>query len=303
MVETRNIKKNGVVAKLYLPEYSGPCPAVIVLHGSCGGFYETVAQVFAKEGYVALALAYFNADGVPKNLENIPLEYFLNAIQWLKVQPYVKSQQIHLYGVSRGGELAVLLASTFPKEIFSVAAVVPSCVTYGGVPNEEMPSWTLNGKPLPVAPSPKREDEYKQLKVQKTVDLTTLFLEEMYNNKKAFGKAMIKVENIQCPILLVSGRNDKMWPSWKYAELIMKRLDKFGSKIPRTHLCYENTGHMILHSLAPIITEPQLHPITGSRYEVGGDAAAQAAANKDSWEKILQFFAQFRFKKSEMNLD
>jgi len=85
MVNMRVIRKNGVVAKLFLPDTSEPCPAIIVLHGSCGGFYEMAARIFAQEGYVALALAYFNADGVPNNLENIPLEYFLNAIKWLRV--------------------------------------------------------------------------------------------------------------------------------------------------------------------------------------------------------------------------
>ena len=151
---------------------------MIVLSGSTGGFYESVAHVLASEGYVALALAYFNADGLPKNLENVSLEYFLNAIRWLKVHSKVRSKHIHLYGVSRGGELAVLLASTFPEEITSTVAVVPSCVTYGGVPNVTKPSWTFKNEPLPMAPSPERNDELKQLKTHKSVILTQLFLEK-----------------------------------------------------------------------------------------------------------------------------
>ncbi len=293
MVSVRDIRENGVIAKLFLPNTSEPRHAIIVLHGSCGGFYETVAQIFAQEGYVALALAYFNADGAPKNLENIPLEYFLNAIRWLRIQPCVKSKQIHLYGVSRGGELAVLLASTFPNEISSIVAVVPSSVTYGGVPNEEMPSWTLNGNPLPIAPSPSREDEYKQLETRKSVNLTKLFLGKMYNNKEDFNKAMINVENTRSPMLLISGKDDKIWPSSLYCDLIMQRLNACNSRIIREHLSYDNVGHMILHSLAPVMTEPQQHPVIGLLYEVGGNPIAQASANKDSWGKILHFFANF----------
>ena len=198
-----------------------------------------------------------------------------------------------MYGVSRGGELALLLASIYPNEISSVVAVVPSCVTYGGVPNEEMPSWTLNGRSFPIAPSPSREDECKQLKTRKSVNLTTLFLEKMYNNKEGFNKAMINVENTQSPMLLISGKDDKMWPSSVYCDLIIQRLNACNSRITREHLSYDNAGHMILHSLAPIMTEAQQHPITGLYYEVGGDMIAQAAANKNSWGKILQFFARF----------
>ncbi len=289
MVSVLNIKENGIVGKLFLPDTSEPRPAIIVLSGSYGGCYEYAARAFALEGYVAFALAYFNADGVPKNLENIPLEYFLNGITWLKFQPQVKSGEIHLYGVSRGGELALLLASTFPNEISSVVAAVPSCVTYGGIPNEKKPSWTLGGKALPIAPSPNKEDEYKQLETQKAVNLTKLFLEKMRNNKEAFDKAMIKVENIRCPILIISGKDDKMWPSSIYGDLVMQRLDKFKSPIFREHLCYDMAGHMVLHSLAPIMTEAQKHPVTGLFYEVGGDPEAQVIANKDSWHKMLDF--------------
>lgn len=293
MITSRDINENGVVAKIFYPETSEPCPAIIVLSGSDGGFYEHAAQSFAQNGYVALALAYFNAEGLPEKLENIPLEYFLNGIEWLKNQPQVESEKIHVYGISRGGELALLLASTFSDQIASVVAVVPSCVTYGGIPNETMPAWTLHGKPLPIAPAPSEADEREQLKTQESVILTTLFLEKKNENKQAFDDAFIKVENIECPILLVSGKDDKMWPSSMYSNLIMQRLDECGSEIVRKHLCYDKAGHLILHAGAPVITQAFEHPVVGLRYEIGGDPEAQALANKDSWEKILNFLSRF----------
>ncbi|MFA6409057.1 MAG: alpha/beta fold hydrolase [Gammaproteobacteria bacterium] len=289
-----DIKEHGIIAKLFLPEANEPRPAVIILGGSGGGFDEPIARLFARQGYVALALAYFNADGLPKYLENIPLEYFLNAIRWLKNQLCVKSKQVHLYGISRGGELAILLASIFPEEITSVVAVVPSCVTYGGVPHVKKPAWTLNKKPLPIAPSPEVEDEREQQRTYNSVNLTQLFLEKMKKNAEKFETAMIKVENIKCPLLIVSGKDDRMWPSWLYGEKIMQRLETTHSKIFREHLCYENVGHVILpSSRAPVITEAGKHPVTGLCYEVGGDPVAQAKANQDSWEKIIQFFTRF----------
>lgn len=183
----------------------------------------------------------------------------------------------------------------FPGEISSVVAVVPSCVTYGGIPDERIPSWIFEGTPLSVAPTPIRKDDFKQLKTQKSVNLTKIFLEKMQNNKQAFDQAMIKVENIRCPILLISGKDDNMWPSSIYCDLIMQRLDAFNSPIFREHLPYENVGHMILNPYAPIrlMTKDFKHPITGLFYEVGGDQEAQFLACKDSWKKILHFFSRF----------
>lgn len=116
----------------------------------------------------------------------------------------------------------------------------------------------------------------------------------MHNNRKAFDAAMIKVEKIRCPLLIISGKDDKMWPSWLYGNIIIQRLDACHSPIFRKHLSYEGAGHMILHSLAPIMIEAQKHPITGLSYEVGGNPEAQLIANKDSWKQILEFFSRFK---------
>lgn len=290
-MKTENIREDGIVGKLFLPDAEEPKPAVIVFSGSDGGFHERQAALFAKEGYVAFALAFFNAEGLPQNLENIPLEYFLKGIHWLKAHPAVIEEKIHLYGPSKGGELVLLLASVFPAEIASVIAVVPSCVTFGGIPNEKVSCWSLNGKPFPIAPTPSKEDVYKQLETRDTVNLVEIYLDKM-QDKDAFDKALIKVENIQCPVLLVSGKEDKMWPSWIYCELIIQRLNQWNSPVPRHHLCYEQAGHMITNPFDPVMTEAFTHPVTGLSYELGGDPEKHKEACKDSWDKILQFLSR-----------
>ena len=292
MIAQRDIREDGIVGKLFLPNVSEQRPAIIVFSGSDGAFHVRQAELFANEGYISLALAFFNVEGLPQNLENIPLEYFVNAIHWLNVHPNVQKGNIHLYGPSKGGELVLLLASTFPEEIRSAIAIVPSCVTFGGIPNEQVSCWTLGEKSFPIAPSPSKEDVYKQLESRNTVDLAQIFIEKM-SNKETFEIAFIHVENIQCPILLVSGSEDKMWPSSIYSDLIMKRLDRFNSPIFRQHLCYEKAGHMITNPYDPVMTEPFKHPFTGLFYEIGGNPKAQTEACKDSWEKILQFLSRW----------
>lgn len=292
LIKVVDVNEQGVVGKIFLPDTAEKRPAIIVFSGSDGGFHERQARLFAEEGYVALALAFFHADGLPENLENIPLEYFQNGIKWLKSQPQVEPDKIHLYGPSKGGELVMLLASTFPDEIASVIAVVPSCVTYGGIPNEKNACWTLGGNPLPIAPTPSKEDVYKQLETRRTVDLVQIYLYKMQNTV-AFEKAYIKLENIKCPILLISGKDDRMWPSWIYGDLIMERLNEMKSPIFREHLCYEHVGHMITNPYDPVLTDAFKHPVTGLLYEIGGNPKEQALACKDSWEKILLFLSHF----------
>lgn len=290
-IKAIDVRENGVVGKLFFPNTSEKRAAVVVFGGSDGGFNEAPAKLFAKEGYVALALAFFHAEGLPENLENIPLEYFLKGIKWLRGQPQVKADKIHLYGPSKGGELVLLLASTFPDEMASTVAVVPSCVTFGGIPDEKMACWTLQGHPLPVAPTPSKEDVYKQLETQKTVDLVKIYLKKM-QDKEAFQKAFIGVEKIKCPILLISGKDDRMWPSSIYSDLIMQRLNEVQSPIEREHLCYDHVGHMITHPYGLILTKAFRHPVTGLLYEIGGDRKEQAFACKDAWEKILSFLSK-----------
>ena len=44
-------------------------------------------DLIASHGFPALAVAYFDEPGLPCALQNIRLEYFVRAIQWLRAQP------------------------------------------------------------------------------------------------------------------------------------------------------------------------------------------------------------------------
>ena len=149
-VTVRAIRDDGLVANLFVPPGDGPFPTVIVVGGSGGGFADAPAALFASHGYAALSLAYFNAPGLPDELLNIPLEYFAHAITWLSQQPEVDAERLAISGTSRGGELALLLASLHPK-LRVVIAYVPSGYLWGAVSRlpvseipDAFPSWTLN---------------------------------------------------------------------------------------------------------------------------------------------------------------
>ncbi len=278
---------NDLVGKLFIPEGSGPFPGIIVLGGSSGGLHERRAALLASHGFAALALAYFKTEGLPERLENIPLEYFENSINFMNQHSKVRG--VSLMGTSRGGELALLLGTLYP--INKIIAYVPSAATYGGVPDETRPSWTLQGTPLPIAPFPSRAEIAQNIKQEAPISITPFFLKGM-QDQNAFEKALIPVEKITADILLISGEEDAMWPSTHYCNLIMKRLEN--SSIKREHLSYPHAGHTIQPPYVPTTRSCTFHPVNDALYELGGTPEATAFANEDSWKKILAFLKSYK---------
>lgn len=101
------VSDDGLVAILYVPSTSAGrrSPALIVLSGSDGGIASAAmyGEPLAALRYVVLAMAYFAMDGLPRDLVQIPLEYFKRAVDWLQAHPAVDVERIGMLGHSRGG--------------------------------------------------------------------------------------------------------------------------------------------------------------------------------------------------------
>ena len=130
---------------LFLPDAPGPHPGVLVVGGSEGGLPAPKAIWLAGHGYAALALAYFHYENLPQDLQAIPLEYFGEALSWMKQRPEINPDQLAVMGTSRGGELALQLGSMYPA-IKAVVAYVPANVRYPACCGRMMPAaWTWKG--------------------------------------------------------------------------------------------------------------------------------------------------------------
>ncbi|NIM89789.1 MAG: hypothetical protein GTO17_02450 [Candidatus Aminicenantes bacterium] len=277
------IEKEKLEGTLYHPPQGGPHPGLILLAGSGGGIYEWWAELMASNGFAALTLPYFRYKNLPKELMEIPLEYFKEAIIWLKDQKAVDGDRIAVMGASKGGELALLLGATYP-EIKAVVACVPSSVVWQGISLERFgSSWSQDGKGLPYARwhfSP--EDAQKMESGQPLSLLETYSLEK--NDPAVLEKALIPVEKIKAPIPMVSGTDDQLWPSTQFANMVMERLEKYNHSHQRQHLSYEGAGHMVF--LPYFIT-------AGNRVEMpflnGGNPRADANGSADFWAKMLDF--------------
>jgi dienelactone hydrolase len=293
-VKQIELRDHGLRGTLFLPAGKGPWPAVIVLGGSGGGLWASPAAFLAAKGYAALALAYFNYEDLPTSLENIPLEYFQTAVHWLQARDDTRSNSIAVFGVSRGGELSLLLGATFP-EVHAVVAISPSSVLWGGLGTDansyRVPAWTYQGKSLPFIDGRLSDEQWEKVsRILKQNPLDNVPLFQAYLDDQAtVARASIPVEKIDGPVLLISGNDDQLWPSTEMADMVMRRLNQARHPFPDLHLAYSGAGHGLPFPNMPTTVNVIVHPVTKDKLSLGGDPEHSAAAAADAWPRIIDF--------------
>ena len=95
--------------------------------------------------------------------------------------------------------------------------------------------------------------------------------------------ASIPVERIECPLLLLSGEDDQVWPAAEMAEAIAERRRDAGVGARDSILVFPDAGHF----LRPPIT-PTTVPWTDELVS-GGSAEGNARAQAEGWNAILSF--------------
>jgi dienelactone hydrolase len=278
------LREEGLVGRLHALPNAQRRPAVIMLNGSDGGIPSGKdADDLAASGYPTLALAYFKdwrgqPDGVPASLNAIPLEYFFRAIDWLKRQPQVDSDRIVLMGQSRGGELVLLLAS-LRTDVAGVIAFSPSDRVWSGIPARGAttppgPAWTLNGRPVPF---------------QDAAFVQGAAMREWFVRSTPKPAAIIPVEKITGPVLLISSTADKLWPSDVSASAAAARLStrKNGARVQ--NLQFADASHLLMGT-GPGITKLTF-PGSTFTMDFGGTAEGTARARAAAWEASKRFLA------------
>jgi uncharacterized protein len=273
-----SVTAKGLVADLYVPAGAkGRLPAIIILGGSEGGMGPAPARdgrIIAQHGYATLQLAYFDAPGLPKDLGLIPLEYFKTAIDWLRAQPGVDPDRIGIVGTSIGGEVVLTVASHY-REIKVAVAAVPASVVWPGIIHTggDPPStFTLAGKPLPYLPY---GGPFTSI-----YDLYAKGLLALDQHKDA----IIPVERINGPVMLVCGKSDSLWPSCPMSEQVAARLKTEHFTHPVQLLEYSDAGHAVFgQPLDPKSTR------FADLAKLGGSAEGNQAARQDSWTRAVAF--------------
>lgn len=297
-VERTRVRERGLVADFYTPAGAPPYPTVICLGGSEGGLPPwSTAALLASEGYAVLSLAYFGHEGLPEALDGIRLEYFESAIDWLASSEVARSQPLGVVGWSRGAELALLLGSSNP-EITTVVAYAPSSVVFEGIPGGweyAGSAWQSGGEELPYVSYDWGITFWLHI-FQQWILRRSLSLRPTYEGgfdeatETETSAASIPVENTDGPILLVSGGDDQMWPSRRFGNEIVTRLDEAGYDHPYDHLTYDGAGHVIATPYRPTTDDSEQGTfLPGLPLSLGGNPAGTATAEADSWPKVLEY--------------
>ena len=244
-----NVRTEGFEGILY-PGNGRKDKALIVMSGSNGGMGLTrqAAEFYHRNGFPALALALFRTRQTPRELSRVPIEYVEHAIGWLKKQGY---ERIGIDGMSKGSEMALVAASMFP-EISCVIARVPSHFVSEGLSGSgknKGPSgtscWSYRGKELPYAPYRSRSFNLPKVLLKKK----ELRIIAFNRDKDVQPEAVIPIERIKAPILLLSSKHDEVWPSSESATLMERKLTELGFPYPHRHIAFEHISHAMLTGL------------------------------------------------------
>lgn len=280
-----------IVGTLFLQREATARGVVLVLGGSEGGADEGRAAIIASQGFDTLALAYFGMDGLPAELADIPLEYVVRAITWVREQPQTRNLPLVIEGDSKGAELALLIAARDPL-VKGVVALAPSSSMFEGFSTPQgvrRASWTVSGVPLSYADNPIAAEVKAQIKADRAAKRPVSFRAQyMALATPPKPESTIAVERISGPLFLVAGADDQLWPSDVFAHRILAARRASGVKFRDELLVLPEAGHAID---VPYVPTGDLAVVDeGSfRLALGGTPSGYARADKNMWPKLLAF--------------
>ncbi|MCB9139264.1 MAG: dienelactone hydrolase family protein [Caldilineaceae bacterium] len=250
------------------------------------------AALLAGHGYAALAVAYANVPGLPESNggRRIPVDTVEMGIRWLQANPAIDSARIAVLGVSMGGELALLAGSLLP-ELDAVVSLNGSPIVWvrdnlASRGQVDGPVWAYRGEDLPYAFLPIPADyPYRRL-TGETLEFTPVYLTAL-EDWASVEPAMTRVEKTNGPILLLTGGDDRTWPSARLAEIVVARLDEYNFPYPYRHVNYPSGGHSLGRPYLPTYTT--INSLVDCDQALGGSPAANAAMTVAAWQEVFAF--------------
>uniref|UniRef100_A2AKK5-2 Isoform 2 of Acyl-coenzyme A amino acid N-acyltransferase 1 n=1 Tax=Mus musculus TaxID=10090 RepID=A2AKK5-2 len=228
------------------------------------------ASLLASHGFAVLALAYFAYKDLPEKLQEVDLEYFEEAANFLLSHPKIQQPGIGVISTSKGAEIGLAMACYLKQVIATVC--INGATTTTAVP--------LRYQDLVVTPI-QQALERMEVHVSGAVCFrhTTQYLQ---------NKNILPVEKAQGKILFIVGENDELLDSKLHAQRAMDRLRRHGRSSGRM-LAYPGAGHLIEPPYSPLCFA-SWQPVLGRPMCFGGDLMAHAAAQEHSWREIQKFF-------------
>lgn len=245
-----NWKEHGFVGHLAEPE-GGSEKAVIVIMGGEQSLLPGIkfAERFADYGITGLAVSLFGAEGLPEGVDQIPLDMFIPAVDYLK--RIKKIEHISVYGQSMGSIFAVLVAQ-YIGGIENLIMVSPTHVPFEGTRDKKSMSGrsvaTFQGKNIPFVPvdfsSIKASRYYKHPDADYRVMGMWIAYHNAYQNKADEKAAWLHLEKTNARILLIAGAEDEAWPAEYSVKALKKYLDEQSYEKEVKVILYPHGSHL-----------------------------------------------------------
>ena len=222
-------RKCSFPGRIYVPRDQDIRGGVLVLHGSEGGgfgIHDNTAMLLACHGFTALAYDWCGSherpiDGLPSKVVDIPIEGPVKALRWLQRHKSVRNKPVAIHGVSRGAELAMIVA-TLPRD-----RMVPRLAAVSSVSGTDRIvqgfSWKWNRKS-------RKKASHRKARAW------------LWKGEYLVPGTPIPVERCDAPVLLIHGLKDKLWKA-KRSKRLERRFKAAGKHVETFYMADE--GHML----------------------------------------------------------
>jgi acetyl esterase/lipase len=222
-------RKCSFPGRIYVPRDQNIRGGILVLHGSEGGgfgIHDNTAMLLACHGFTALAYDWCGSherpiDGLPSKVVDIPIEGPVKALRWLQRHEGVRNKPVAIHGVSRGAELAMIIA-TLPRD-----RMVPRLAAVSSVSGTDRIvqgfSWKGNRKS-------RKKASHKKARAW------------LWKGEYLVPGTPIPVERCDASILLIHGLKDKLWKA-KRSKRLERRFKAAGKHVETFYMADE--GHML----------------------------------------------------------
>lgn len=268
---------------LFIPPGKGPFPGIVDLYTFGGGLSEPRASLLAGKGFVVLALAYLRYQDLPKHTENLDLEYFEEAITYLRGRPEVTGPGIGILSISHSGGIALSMSSFLSG--ISATVCINTCNANTVIP--------LHYKDIVLPPLEAILENIK-FKGAGLVDIRDALADPTSGENRA---SLIPIERASCQFLFAVAEDDHNWNSPFFAKQAAATLRNHGKESFQV-VSYPKAGHFLEVPNMPFCPSG-FHAAVGSVVLFGGEPKAHSDAQLDLWERVQAFFkSHLRYKSS-----
>jgi dienelactone hydrolase len=289
----RSVVLDGMAGTLVRPAGAHRRPLILVLHGSEGADSASVralAMPFAALGYAAFGVAYYSGGrpatfpGVPTVFDGIDVRGLARLREWAGGQPEVDTARTAIWGVSKGGELALLAASrfTWPR---AIVGCVPSDVMWAGFGRQTavwdtLVSWRDGSVRLPAIPYVR----YERVFIDSTVIPRRVHDESRVAAPALAQAARIPIERTRAPLLLIGGDADAIWASGPMVDSVVATMRRAAPRVPVEAMRVPDAGHGICG--------PGVQPVSWFGPDSLPTSRGSARARAEAWRRTVRFLAQ-----------